>query len=170
MPVSEKTIDTDRLESELGVRIVEINARANKGISELKTAIKSDQFTVHYSFISENATDPEVVRHERIGDLLSKCVDVTPSAKLLTRRIDDIVLHRVWGIPILLTILFLTFQSVFKIAEHPMGWIESGFDALSNLVQQSIGVPWLNDLMVNGVLAGLSGILVFLPQIEETTR
>jgi len=158
-------IDTNRLESELGIHIVEINARMNRGISDLKNAVQSTQFKVHYLFSSDDASDPEVGRHERISALLSKCMRVEPSATLWTRRIDEIVLHRVWGIPILFMILFLTFQSVFKIAEHPMGWIETGFDKLSNLMSSSIGLPWLNDLVVNGVLAGLSGILVFLPQI-----
>ncbi len=158
-------IDVARLESELGVHVIEVNARLNEGITGLKRAIQGPQFKVHYPFTDESSNDEEITRYDRIKVLLDKCVQVTPVSTLWTRRIDEIVLHGIWGIPILLAILFLTFQSVFKLAEHPMSWIESGFDLLSSIMQRSIGIPWLNDLVVNGVLAGLSGILVFLPQI-----
>ncbi|MFN2456762.1 MAG: ferrous iron transport protein B [Chitinophagaceae bacterium] len=84
---------------------------------------------------------------------------------LLTDKLDNILLHRRWGYVILLAVLFLLFQSVFWLAQHPMEWIEKGFSSLSGMLSTSLPEAWWSDLLINGIVAGLSGILVFVPQI-----
>jgi ferrous iron transport protein B len=85
--------------------------------------------------------------------------------KVLTDKIDNIILDRRWGYIILLAVLFILFQSVFWLAQYPMTWIEEGFSYVSKWLSHSLDHGWFSDLVINGVVAGLSGILIFVPQI-----
>jgi ferrous iron transport protein B len=84
---------------------------------------------------------------------------------LFTERLDDVLLHRRWGYLILLAVLFLLFQSVFWLAQYPMDWIDSGFAKLNSSLSSLLPETWWSNLLTRGILAGLSGILVFVPQI-----
>lgn len=106
-------------------------------------------------------------RYRRIGQVLQASVtEVNPlQQELKAEQIDKVLLHRVWGYVILLLVLFLLFQSIFMLAEYPMAAIESSFVHLQNWLAPMLPQAWYSDLLLNGVLAGLSGILVFVPQI-----
>lgn len=84
---------------------------------------------------------------------------------ILTDKLDNVLLHRKWGYLILLGVLFLLFQSVFWLAQYPMDWIEVGFSYTSGWLSNNLPEVWWSDLLINGIVAGLSGILVFVPQI-----
>ena len=102
-----------------------------------------------------------------LGDIMQQAVsEPDPLQKtLITERLDNILLHRRLGYLILFAVLFLLFQSVFWLAQHPMNWIDTGFAQLSKSLSGSLPQVWWSDLLINGVIAGLSGILVFVPQI-----
>lgn len=85
--------------------------------------------------------------------------------KIFTDKLDNVLLHRRWGYLILLVVLFVLFQSVFWLAQYPMTWIEIFFSSLSTWLSQSLAEGWWSDLLINGIVAGLSGIMVFIPQI-----
>ena len=106
-------------------------------------------------------------RYSRIRQIMQQAVsEPDPLQKsLFTERLDNVFLHRRWGYLILLAVLFLLFQSVFWLAQHPMDWIELGFAKLSGALSSSLPDNRWTDLLINGVIAGLSGILVFVPQI-----
>ncbi len=106
-------------------------------------------------------------RYSRIRQIMQQAVsEPDPLQKsLFTERLDNVFLHRRWGYLILLAVLFLLFQSVFWLAQHPMDWIELGFAKLSGTLSASLPDNRWTDLLINGVIAGLSGILVFVPQI-----
>ena len=82
-----------------------------------------------------------------------------------TRRIDNIALHPVFGPVILAALLFIMFQAVFAWAEAPMAWIEDGIAALQTIAASVIPEGWVQSMIVDGVLAGVGGVVVFLPQI-----
>ncbi len=84
---------------------------------------------------------------------------------LFTDKLDNILMHRHWGYLILISILFLLFQSVFWLAQYPMTWIEMIFSSASTFLSNLLPNTWWSDLLINGLVAGLSGILVFVPQI-----
>ncbi len=89
----------------------------------------------------------------------------TSTGPSLTRRLDKIVTH-VWFGPILFFIfLFFVFQAVFTWSTLPMKWIEALFHNLGGAVRYALGQGWLASLLADGVLAGLGGVLVFIPQI-----
>jgi ferrous iron transport protein B len=106
-------------------------------------------------------------RYGRIKHIMQLAVsEPDPLQKtMLTEKLDNVLLHRRWGYIILLVVLFLLFQSVFWLAQFPMDWIDIGFAKLSQGLSSSLPDNRWTDLLLNGILAGLSGILVFVPQI-----
>lgn len=83
----------------------------------------------------------------------------------LTTKIDRVLLHPVFGFLNLLLVLSVLFYLIFKVAEGPMGWIESGFGAFGSWVEGLMSPGDLRDLIVDGVVPGVSGVVIFLPQI-----
>lgn len=220
-------IDIPALERELGVPVVAVNPRKNKGISQLKKAIEqtalnlyhpptrnfidnkalsyraveeiqeelphlSDYAAIHYLINHQafklddilqqkieriekrnnfNATKTQaeeiLQRYSRIRHVMQQTVsEPDPLQKsLFTEKLDNLLLHRVWGYIILLGVLFLLFQSVFWLAQYPMDWIELGFAELSQTLSNTLPDNRWSDLLINGVIAGLGGILIFVPQI-----
>ena len=108
-----------------------------------------------------------MLRYGRIKQIMhSTVVETDPLHKsLFTEKLDNVLLDRKWGYLILLAVLFLLFQSVFWIAQYPMDAIEWSFGKLSGWLGSILPEAWWSDLLINGVVAGLSGILIFIPQI-----
>ena len=220
-------IDIPGLERELGVAIIPVNPRKNKGIAPLKKAIElaaekihhavprdfidvnetsaaaitaiktlvpgiSNYRAVHYlinheNFLLDSATQTAIEnieienkfnptktqaeeimqRYSRIKHIMKQTVvESDPLQKaLFTEKLDNILLHRYWGYIILIGVLFLLFQSVFWMAQFPMDGIEWTFGKLGGLLGSNLPQAWWSDLLINGVVAGLSGIIVFVPQI-----
>lgn len=80
-------------------------------------------------------------------------------------KLDRILTHKVWGVIIFVVIMMLMFQSIFTLAEYPMGWIEGGIGALGEVVRALLSPGDLRSLLVDGVIAGVGAVVVFLPQI-----
>ncbi|AXY76631.1 ferrous iron transport protein B [Paraflavitalea soli] len=220
-------IDVAELERELGVPIIPINPRKNKGIPQLKKAIEqtalhlyklpvrdfinnealapnavkevkevvadlSDYKAIHYlinheSFALHNKLQEKIEsieeinkfnhtktqaeeilqRYQRISVILKQSVsEPSPLQKtMLTEKLDDVLLHRRWGYLILIAVLFLLFQCVFWLAEYPMTAIEWTFAELSGFFNRILPEAWWSDLFINGLIAGIGGIVVFIPQI-----
>ncbi len=106
-------------------------------------------------------------RYGRIKQIMQvTVVENDPLKKaLFTEKLDNVLLDRKWGYLILLAVLFLLFQSVFWVAHYPMDAIEWIFGKLSGFLSSRLPDTWWSDLLINGVIAGLSGIMVFIPQI-----
>ncbi|MDZ4288693.1 MAG: ferrous iron transport protein B, partial [Prosthecobacter sp.] len=83
----------------------------------------------------------------------------------LSTKLDKIFLHPVGGAVCLLAVLCLIFYLIFKVAEGPMGWIETGFSALGGWVGNVMPAGDLRDLIVDGAISGVAGVVIFLPQI-----
>lgn len=82
-----------------------------------------------------------------------------------TDKVDDIITHKIFGPIIFFALMFLMFQAIFAWASVPMDMIDAGFAWLGGQVRAMMPVAWYTDLLVDGVIAGLGGILIFIPQI-----
>jgi ferrous iron transport protein B len=79
--------------------------------------------------------------------------------------IDNVIAHRVWGIPVFILFMWLTFFLTFRIGQYPMAWIENGVGLLSDLLHRSMPEGMLKDLFIDGLIGGVGGVLIFLPNI-----
>jgi ferrous iron transport protein B len=107
------------------------------------------------------------LRYQKIRQVMLKSVEEESieKRKMFSEQLDHFFLHRTWGYLIMGVVLFILFQSVFWVAEYPMNLIESGVGMLGGWLGSILPSGWIADIVVNGVLAGLGGILVFVPQI-----
>lgn len=112
--------------------------------------------------------EPLLARYDWIEQVTARCVRQTgnnhqrPTA---TERIDRILTHKVFGPLVLIIIMLLVFQTIFSWASLPMDLIDTGFGALGEMLRARMLPGLLTDLLVDGIIAGVGGVLVFLPQI-----
>ncbi len=133
-----------------------------------KDAAVIEEIKIRNKFNSTKTQAEEIMqRYARIKHIMQLAVEETNPLKkyLLTEKIDKILLHRTWGYLILSVVLFFLFQSVFWMARYPMDFIEWGFGLMGGWLSEHLAANWLSDLFINGFLAGLSGIMIFVPQI-----
>lgn len=157
-------IDVERLEKELGIRVFKINARTGEGVSNLKKALFQDQFVPHFTFGSENDHTHES-HYDSITKLLNKTTKIKTKRELTTSKIDAFATHPILGYLIFLLVLLFIFQSVFTLASYPMDWIENGFGMLGEYLTETLPDGWVKKLIIHGLLAGIAGVVVFVPQI-----
>jgi ferrous iron transport protein B len=130
-------------------------------IASLKEIAEAHQFDA--TAFQANET---VVRFAEIARIVDSCVEaVDTHGENRTKKIDRVLTHPVWGYVIFLGVLFSLFQAIFFLAAFPMKWIESLFVHFSHWSSMHLPDGELSALLVNGILAGLSGVVVFVPQI-----
>lgn len=108
-----------------------------------------------------------IARYKHLSNILADVVTDSGTAKkfTLSDKLDGILTHKVWGFTIFLLILFIIFNAIFAWSAYPMDWIESGFGLLTDLGHEYLPPGMFTDLLVDGVIAGLGGIFIFIPQI-----
>jgi ferrous iron transport protein B len=185
-------INIQELQQSLGVEVIPLDSRRVIGFQELKTAIINAKISdsVFYDLnadylkdtnykqyisnvvsseisISQNENADKIHRFNTINYLIAKAVKSPEqlSSKRITSKIDALITHKVFGYIILLLVLFFVFQFIFFISETPMNWIESAFMNLGEFIHTKLPEGQLNDLIVNGLIAGVGGVVMFIPQI-----
>ncbi len=81
------------------------------------------------------------------------------------RELDDLLTHRFWGFPIFLLLMWVMFQTTFSLGSYPMDWIELGVSEMGNFIRNLLPDGALRDLLVDGIIGGVGGVIVFLPNI-----
>jgi ferrous iron transport protein B len=168
---NKQSIDIQQLEKELGIPIVPMNARLGKGVDQLKERLANFSYQKVKKIVEKHEEkdplDNTIERFDWIKKVIAKTVKSEGPAKTAetTKKIDSVFTHSVWGFVIFLFILFLIFQAIFSWSTYPMDWIENGFLVFGNFLAETLPQGVLNDLLVDGVLAGLGGIIIFIPQI-----
>ncbi|MCK5667325.1 MAG: ferrous iron transport protein B, partial [Thiotrichaceae bacterium] len=106
-------------------------------------------------------------RYGFINGLLHETVTMgdKEQRRLLTNLLDSVLLNRFLGIPLFFLIMWLMFQATFTIGTYPMDWIDSGVIWLSDMVQTNMPESMTRDLLVNGIIAGVGGTIIFIPNI-----
>ena len=218
-------IDSEKLSTELGVPVVEVNAREEKGIEKLRATLSDSNHSAPAAFSQVEKLSPDVIRevrkisrtgssyaafqvashyqniyclsaqhkqeiksvldqygfpaaklqgeeilqrYDKIDRILKSTIHIRDSrqrATEITSRIDKWTLHPVSGFLIFLLIFFLVFQAIFSWANYPMDLIGTGFSQLGSSVSRLLPQGWVSDLITQGIIPGISGIAVFVPQI-----
>lgn len=91
--------------------------------------------------------------------------EIKPGKKNFTERIDDLITHRIWGFPIFFLFMYLMFETTFTLGGYPMEWIEWLIGELGDWIGSAMSDGPLKDLIVDGIIAGVGGVIVFLPNI-----
>ncbi|HNG58485.1 MAG TPA: ferrous iron transporter B, partial [Cellvibrionaceae bacterium] len=157
-------IDTQGLAQDLGLPVITSIAVKRDGVDELLAALKPDQ-AVGYPAPHPVAESSIESIHSFIQTLLGKHIHQPASTPAWQNRLDTYVMHPIWGLAILLGILLVVFQAVFAWAEPFKEAIEWGVDNLKTLAQEQLPTGVLRDFLSEGIIAGVGGVLVFLPQI-----
>ncbi len=164
------SINTAALSQAIGMPIIETVAVNSQGVSELR------------AFMDERAQQPALPEGEQsltlsdrqesvealyaeIESLMQQHVIQPPTLPRWQDRLDSVVMHPVLGLAILFSILFVIFQAVFAWASPVMDLIETIFGSLGELVGNTMPDGILKAFIVDGLIAGVGGVLVFLPQI-----
>ena len=172
------TIDVNKLKSFFpDIEIVVANARIGFGKSRILESIenyqrkeRSFQLIYNYKPVSkESSTEQAEEANQRFKKIKSIIREVEAQAQNKTdnfsRKIDKILTHRIWGYAIFLMVLLIVFQFIFSFASIPMDFIDGAFVNLSNLISNSLPKGMFNDLISQGIIPGIGGVVVFIPQI-----
>ncbi|WP_315400473.1 ferrous iron transporter B, partial [Neisseria sicca] len=163
-------IDAAKLSELLGVPVLETVAVSASGVQAVREAVaklpRKRSFPANPASAERtlDALESEKL-YQEVESILAQVVRTEMTLPAWHKKLDDIVLHPVWGMIMLLVILFMVFQAVYTWAAPIMDAIEGGFTALGEWVGANMAPGILNDLIVSGVIAGTGSVLVFLPQI-----
>ena len=177
------------------VNAVEVNYLAPEAINAIKNKINADNdyFALqilhqheHLTFFSEQdqieieeiersnhfesskiQAAETIARYKHLSTILADVVIDKGTAEKFSfsDKLDSILTHKVWGFAIFLLILFVIFNAIFAWSSYPMDWIESGFGFITEKGHEYLPAGMLTDLVLDGIIAGLGGIFVFIPQI-----
>lgn len=138
------------------------NLKSYKELVDLQFKCNEEESKLIKQFEKED----NISRFYKLNYIIAKCIKKPEQLnKSITQKIDSFFTHKFFGFFFFFLILFIVFQFVFFVADVPMTWIEESFASFMNFTANTLPKGELNDLLVNGVLAGISGIVVFVPQI-----
>ncbi len=164
-------ISSEVLARQLGIPVVTTVAMRRNGVHELLgqlDALLAQMPTTDTAPMGDWVEpSPEAIRayHREVERLLQDAVIHEGTPERLTRQLDRVLLHPVAGPLILLALLFLMFQAVFSWAAAPMDWIDGGVTGLQHWLGAHMEESLLKSLLVDGIVAGVGGVVIFLPQI-----
>ncbi len=158
------TLDAERLSKELGVPVVPTVAVRKRGLTELLAAI-DEAIRSHQPRAAEAAPANDASLHQRARTIARAAILNETPVRRWTQRVDNIVLHPVAGMVILLALMFVMFQAVYAWAGPPADALEGLVGVAQTWVVDNIPQNFLRDLVVEGLLAGVGAVVVFLPQI-----
>jgi ferrous iron transport protein B len=123
-------------------------------------------FTKSHSELKRLQQKETIKRYQFINDVLKDGLKIDASmAKDIRAKLDRVLTHKVWGYVIFLGILFLIFQSIFSWSTIPMDFIDSTFASLSSWAAEELPSGILTDLLSQGIIPGIGGVIIFIPQI-----
>lgn len=172
------TTNISHISKELGIPINGVNPRKDKNITSVLDIIKEaktpKQISTNPGFKErlelslsgkkvKGSSEETLRRYADIDSVIKRLNDGNGiRSHFNTAKIDRYVTHPVWGLGIFLLIILALFQGVFSLADPPMGWIEHGFAFVKDQIPDG---GYLGSFIRNGVISGLEGVIVFIPQI-----
>lgn len=130
----------------------------SKKITKLSTISKNNLARIQQKEI--------IKRYQIINEILKSTYNIDINkAKDLRSRIDRVLIHKFWGYIIFFFVLLLMFQSIYNWSSYPMDYIDSGFSSFSNFINKTLPPGIFTDLLSQGIISGIGGVVIFIPQI-----
>ncbi|MCT7507053.1 ferrous iron transport protein B [Aliarcobacter cryaerophilus] len=165
-------INNEKLSSLLNTPCIKTSATKKDGITELLEQIiktfKEDKTTFKHSFTTHILNHDEILakRFDFIKNLIQQCVKIEEiKEKTTTEKIDSILMNKFIGLPIFLFLMWGLFQLTFTLGEIPMDYIDTFFSSFIDVTKNIVGDNQLSSLLGDGVIAGVSAVVMFLPNI-----
>ncbi len=165
---------TDLISSRfLAIRLLENDKEAIKKVmtnchnhEEIVFVARQEAKRLEKEFNETPETISTDLKYGFIAGALKETYKHAPSARIRkSQTIDSLITHRLLGFPIFLFFMWLMFTATFKLGNYPMEWIEAGMGAFSGYLEENIRPGPLKDLSINGIVGGVGGVIVFLPNI-----
>ena len=155
------------------ITIIHTNARVGIGKDRIIDTIKNHKKRAETSFIKSDEAPQKIeenyerkiaaLRKKKIQELTPRFVEKEKTKK--TSKLDLLFVHPVWGYLFFLLVLMVIFQFIFSFASYPMDWIEGSFLSLSEFTASTLPSGAVNDLVSQGIVPGIGGVFIFIPQI-----
>ena len=165
-------INNEKLSSLLNTPCIKTSATKKDGITELLEQIiktfEEDKTTFKHSFTTHILNHDEILakRFNFIKNLIQQCVKIEEiKEKTTTEKIDSILMNKFIGLPIFLFLMWGLFQLTFTLGEIPMDYIDTFFSSFIDVTKNIVGDNQLSSLLGDGVIAGVSAVVMFLPNI-----
>lgn len=165
-------INNEKLSSLLNTPCIKTSATKKDGIIELLEQIiktfEEDKTTFKHSFTTHILNHDEILakRFNFIKNLIQQCVKIEEiKEKTTTEKIDSILMNKFIGLPIFLFLMWGLFQLTFTLGEIPMDYIDTFFSSFIDVTKNIVGDNQLSSLLGDGVIAGVSAVVMFLPNI-----
>jgi ferrous iron transport protein B len=158
-------IDVPALSRELGVPVIETVGVHSDGAQGLLEALDAPVAVAAPKPWQAPGLDDVLATQREVRRILGVAVREPVGSLATSDRIDRVAMHPVWGMLVLAVMLFLMFQAVFSWASVPMDAIKEGTAAFGELIKRIVPEGMLQSLLVDGIVAGAGGVIVFLPQI-----
>jgi len=165
-------IDTARLAAELGCPVVAVAARSGRGLDELRRGLSGLLAAGGVGAAGAASAAacacsgcPFQARFDWAEGVGARCTTRPAGEDRRTERIDRVLAHPVMGVAAFSAVMLVVFCLIFWLAQYPMGWIDRGFALAGAAASRLVAQADLRSLLVDGVIGGVGGVLVFLPQI-----
>lgn len=156
----------------LAIKLLENDQLVYEQVKQRSIWIKVERALVDAMEIFEKVydRDPDIVitedRHSFIRGAVRETVQIPQKVKKnITDHIDDIVLNRILGLPIFFGIMWIIFQFTFTVGQYPMDWLDSFFGFLAHSIGRVLPDGFWRSLVVDGIISGVGGVLIFIPNI-----
>ena len=170
-----KKILIEKLQEEFPeATIIETNARIKSGVKQLMDTLDDGNLVRHTSpkalIAKEDVLTQQKDTEQKFKDinaLIKKCVlqDNSTQTRRKVTRLDTLFVHPIWGYSIFLVVLLALFQLIFTLASFPMDLIDSLFGSLSAYLHGALPAGMFTELLANGIIPGIGGVIIFVPQI-----
>jgi len=167
-------LDLESLATELGFSVISTVAVRGEGMEALLQEVErllqkqpeKTKRSLNRDFLSKKPSPQEIQeRFDEVDRILKLTLSQTLKPSVWTDRIDQFVLHPFWGFLFLILMLTVMFQSIFTWAQFPMDWLKQGVGETSAWIGGHLADGPLKSLIIDGILAGVGSVIVFLPQI-----
>ena len=137
-----------------------------KNAGEIEDTVKREQARIELEQREDTETLITDAKYGFIAGALAETLKSNPQTRRRNSEIiDTFITHKIWGIPIFVALMWATFYGTFKIGSYPMNWIQWAVQEVSALIQSNMANGMFKDLLIQGIIGGVGGVITFLPNI-----